>query len=142
MKLRLPAPQFGRLSSSSGRASVTMVIGDVPAPLEHVVDEVEQALIGVVEVLEDHHHRVGLGEPLEERPPGREQAAAGRRRDSKPSRASSARSIAGRSLCVGHVLARRLAASRSRVVASSSVSSRPARSRTISPSAQKVMPSP
>ena len=55
-KLRLPAPQSGRLSSSSGPGEGDDVDGDAAAPLEQVVDEVEQAAVGVVEVLEDHHH--------------------------------------------------------------------------------------
>ncbi len=44
-----------------------------PAPLEQVVDEVEQSRIGVMEVLEDHRHSAVLGDPLEERAPGAEQ---------------------------------------------------------------------
>ena len=49
------------------------VDGDVAAPLEQVVDEVEQARVGVVVVLEHHDHGRGRGEPLEERAPGAEQ---------------------------------------------------------------------
>ena len=45
---------------------------DVPAPLQHVVDEVDQTAVRVVEVLEDHRHRALRGEPFEERPPGAE----------------------------------------------------------------------
>ena len=52
---------------------------DAPAPLEEVVDEVEQAGVGEVEVLEDHDHGRGRGEALEERPPGPEQLLASRR---------------------------------------------------------------
>ena len=43
------------------------------APLEHLVDEVEQAGVGEVEVLEDHHDGTGSGESLEEGPPGAEE---------------------------------------------------------------------
>ena len=39
-------------------------------PLEDVVDEVDQARVRVVEVLEDQDHRRRRGEALEERPPG------------------------------------------------------------------------
>ena len=46
---------------------------DVPAPLHHVVDEIDKPAVGVVEVLEDHRHRALRGEPLEERPPGAEE---------------------------------------------------------------------
>ena len=45
----------------------------VPAPLDEVVDEVDQAGVGEVEVLEDQDDRGGRREPLEERPPGAEQ---------------------------------------------------------------------
>ena len=37
------------------------------APVEHVVDEVEQAGVGPVEVLEQEDDRSGRGDPLEER---------------------------------------------------------------------------
>ena len=47
------------------------------APVEHVVDEVEQAGIGPVEVLEQEDDRSGRGDPLEERAPGAEQLLAG-----------------------------------------------------------------
>ena len=47
--------------------------GNVPAPLHEVVDEVEQARVGEVRVLEDHDHRGGRREALEEGPPGSEQ---------------------------------------------------------------------
>ena len=52
---------------------------DAPGPLEQVVDEVEQARVGVVEVLEDHHDRAARGEPLEERAPGPEELLRARR---------------------------------------------------------------
>ena len=76
MKLRRPAPQSGRRSRSSGRASVTMRIGTLAGPLEQVVDEVEQARVGPVEVLEDQHDRCRSRDPLEERAPGAEQLLA------------------------------------------------------------------
>ena len=47
--------------------------GRIPAPLEHLVDEVEQPGVGVVEVLEDHDHGTGGRQPLEERAPGAEE---------------------------------------------------------------------
>ncbi len=49
------------------------VDGQALAPLEHVVDEVEQAGVGVVEVFEDHDHRRARGQSLEERAPGAEE---------------------------------------------------------------------
>ena len=49
------------------------VDGRVARPLEQVVDEVEQARIGEVHVLEDQRHGALLGDALEERAPGTEQ---------------------------------------------------------------------
>ena len=45
-------------------------------PLDEVVDEVEQALVGPVQVLEDEHERPAVAERLEEAPPGRERLGA------------------------------------------------------------------
>ena len=47
-----------------------------PRPCRHVLDEVEQARIGPLEVLEDEDDRRSLGDPLEESPPGGEQLVA------------------------------------------------------------------
>ena len=46
---------------------------DPAAPLHDVVDEVEQAWVRVLEVLEHQDHGRRVGQPLEERPPGGEQ---------------------------------------------------------------------
>ena len=46
---------------------------DGSAPLLHVVDEVEEARVGEVQVLEDHDDRTARREPLEERAPGTEE---------------------------------------------------------------------
>ena len=80
------------------------------------------------------------GDALEERAPGGEQLLGRRCSASRPSRASSAGSIQRALVGVGDVLARPWPRPRSRVVASSSVSRRPQRPRTISPSAQKRDP--
>ena len=45
-------------------------------PLEHVVDEVEQARIGPLEVLEEEDRQAEVRDALEERPPRREQLLA------------------------------------------------------------------
>ena len=50
---------------------------DPPAPLEDVVDEVEQPRVRVLEVLEQQDHGGRVGQPLEERPPGGEQLVGG-----------------------------------------------------------------
>ena len=82
-----------------------------------------------------------VGESLEERPPRREQllrADAGLDAEQRQQRRLDPAPL----VRVGDVLGRAIAATFARVVASSSVSSSPARARTISPSAQKLMPSP
>ena len=59
---------------------------DAAAPLDEFVDEVERAGIGPVQVLEDEGDRPFGGDPLEERPPRREQLLArhlGRRVDAQ-----------------------------------------------------------
>jgi hypothetical protein len=48
----------------------------VGRPLDEVVDEVEQPAVGPLDVLEDHDHRPGRGNALEEQPPSREQVRA------------------------------------------------------------------
>ena len=45
-------------------------------PVEQLLEEVEQALVGPVHVLEQQDHRIAVREPLEEQPPGREQLLA------------------------------------------------------------------
>ena len=45
---------------------------DVGHPVDQLVDEVEQALVRPVQVLEDEHERALLGKGLEEAAPGRE----------------------------------------------------------------------
>ena len=42
-------------------------------PLEQVLDELEQGLVGPLHVLEDEHRRVPVGHALEEQPPRREE---------------------------------------------------------------------
>ena len=46
--------------------------GNARAPVHEVVDEVQQVVVGPVQVLEDEHRRPLVGERLEELPPGRE----------------------------------------------------------------------
>ncbi len=57
---------------------------DVLAPLEEVIDEVEQPGVGEVEVLEDEDDRSRGGEALEERPPGGEELLRAARRGLDP----------------------------------------------------------
>ena len=49
------------------------VEGVVARPVEQVLDEVEQARVGRLHVLEGEYRRIHLREPLEEEPPGGEQ---------------------------------------------------------------------
>ena len=117
---------------------------DAAAPLEQVVDEVEQARVGPVQVLEDEDDGARRGDPLEERPPRREEllAPARRRRLARRAAPAARGSIQRRSASSGtysaerrgDLLARRRLGRRSRAAR--------ARPRTISPSAQKVIPSP
>ncbi len=62
-------PPFEQLRTSEGDDAQR----DVARPFEEVVDEVEQARVSVVVILEDHDDRRPGGEPFEEGPPRREQ---------------------------------------------------------------------
>ena len=55
------------------RARVRIEDRVVPAPLQEVLDEVEEAFVGPLEVLEDEDDGALLGDPLEERPPAGEE---------------------------------------------------------------------
>ena len=71
-----PPPQPGRRSSSSGRAVPMTRSGESAHPVDQVVDEVEQVVVGPVQILEDEHQRPTLGERLEEAAPGGESLVA------------------------------------------------------------------
>ena len=71
--LRPPAPNVGPALGQLGPREREHEQRVVARPLEQVLDEVEQAGVGPLEVLEDEHGRPLLGEPLEEEPPGREE---------------------------------------------------------------------
>ena len=66
---RLPPPQPGRRSSSSGRAVATTSSGTSVDPVDELVDEVEQLVVGPVQVLEHEHGRALLRERLDEAAP-------------------------------------------------------------------------
>ncbi len=70
------APHPGRRSASSGRASASTKSAVVARPLEQVLDEREQRLVGPLHVLEHEHDRQPLRHRLEEPPPGREEPLA------------------------------------------------------------------
>ena len=102
--LRRPPPQPGRRSSSSSRARQTISAG--PAhPARQVLDQVEHALVGPVDVLDRDHHAAGAGSPprpasAPRRTGGRASAAGPRLVDAgRPSRARpAARCPSGRAI--------------------------------------------
>ena len=73
VKLRLPAPQSRRRSSSSGRASVSTKSGRLRDHSSRYSTKSSSAVVGPVEVLEDEDGGPLLGHPLEEEPPGGEE---------------------------------------------------------------------
>ena len=68
-----PVPKPGRTDSSSGRVKPSTKIGEVPCPVDQVVEEVQQPRVGVLDVLHEQDHRVGRRQPLEEDPPAGEE---------------------------------------------------------------------
>ena len=92
------------MSTSSGRASDEHEERMAARPLEQVLEEVEQARVGPLHVLEDEDRRRLLGQPLEEDPPGREEVllvAGGP--SSRPEQVGEARLDPAPLLRVGHV---------------------------------------
>ena len=71
--MRWPAPQVGPALEQLGPRLRDDEDRRVAAPLEQVLDEIEQRGIRPLHVLEEHHHRVDDGQPLEEQPPGGEE---------------------------------------------------------------------
>ncbi len=141
MKLRLPAPQSARLSSNSGRAQRHDVERRAPSPLEQVVDEIEQARVCVVEVLEDDGN-CALRRRSARRTSARRRTIARPPRPPRPPAAPAAQARSRRAPPRRLTCTVTASATSARVVASSSVSSSAQRARTISPNAQKLMPSP
>ena len=114
-------------------------------PVDEVVDEVEQALVRPVQVLEDENERAALGDGLEEPPPGGERLrstiAAGRARP-RPARRAAAGGL--RPMRVVRLVEQPPRRPRASLAACSAsrVSRMPACALTISVSAQYVTPSP
>ena len=107
-------------------------------PVDQVVDEVEQVVVGPVQVLEDQHQRPLLGELLEEAPPRGEglvpHVAAALGAAGEPDERPQVRlAPTGRRPRTPSFRSGSAASSPSRI---------PSCALTISPSAQKVMPSP
>ena len=70
--MRTARANSGCCSASSGRESASTYSAR-GRPLEQVLDECQQRLVGPLEILEDEHQRALVGEPLEEEAPGGEQ---------------------------------------------------------------------
>ena len=106
---RAPAPQSGPPLEELGAGERDDVDRDGPAPVEQVVDEVEQAGVGAVQVLEHHDHGCGRRQALEEGPPGGEQLLRAdrrtRRRAGPAARARSSAAPARRGTCSASVSA-------------------------------------
>ena len=114
-----------------------------PTPLDQVVDEVEEARVRPLEILEHEDDGPLLATRARRMSATPRRARRGRRRCPRRRRADCRRrgSIQRRSPS-SDTYSTRVSAMRVRVVAASSVSISPARLRTISPRAQKVIPSP
>ncbi len=142
VKFRMPAPQSGRRSNSSGRASVTTRTG---TPFDHSTRWAMKSRSPVSAHWRSSKSKIVV--PFAAMRSMKMRQAANRRSrppagaGSSPSRVSRAGSTHRRSSGSG-TYSTTVAAIRFRVVGSSSVAARPARRRTISPSAQKVIPSP
>jgi hypothetical protein len=69
----LPAPQLGRLFGELGSGERDDAEGVVPRPVQEVLEEVDQARVGPLHVLEDEDRRAAVGETLEQDAPRGEQ---------------------------------------------------------------------
>ena len=138
------------LAGSPGRAALEKLgpgEGDdvdrlAAGPGQEILDEVEEPLIGPLEVLEDEHHGRLLGDALEVGPPRREQLAALRLRAALEAQELEEGASRARRSSSSGTNSSRLPVRASRVASSSAPSPMPRRMRTISPSAQNVIPSP
>ncbi len=144
-QLRLPPPQPRlALEELGSRGHDDHSGGYGRAPVEQVLDELEERAVRPVEVLEDEDARPPSGHRLQEPPPGRERLLPADAAPSLPARRRAARA----SRRATHARTRRRRAPRRLVQLSSASAVRssdsriPASAFTISPSAQNVMPSP
>ena len=138
-RMRLPAAPARATREQLGARGPDDEQWHAAGPVDEVVDEVEQTVVGEVQVFEDEHERVLLRERLEEAPPRGERLAAavgaclagGLEPDERPEVALEPLRVVG----VGDQRGDRFS-SFSSVRAESSVSRTPACALTISPSAQ------
>ena len=122
------------------------VDGQVPHPVDQVVQEVQQPGVGVVGVLDQQHHRILGRQPLEEQPPPGEQFLPRQRLPLIPLSGHAEQSAQPHRHIpaltrVGHVPGQPLFELARRGLGRSS-SAMPSRCRTISASAQNATPSP
>ncbi len=110
-------------------------------PVGELVDEVEQIVVGPVEVFEHEHRRAPLGERLDEAAPGGEALVARAARAPRGRRAAAAATPPTRVVVRGTAAATVSCSLRS-ASAAVSVSRIPACALTISPNAQNAPPSP
>ena len=75
-RVRLAAAPAGPAGQQLGPRGADEEQRHAARPLDQVVDEVEQVVVGPVEVLEHEHERPLVGEPLEEAAPGGERLLA------------------------------------------------------------------
>ena len=142
--LGLPPAQSGLRSSSSGRASPDEE-GHAADRIDKLVDEVEEGVVCPVQVLEDEHERALVRERLQELSPGSERLAAaiadrGLLAPEADEQAQERRDPVGLGRIVDDTTNRR--SQLRSTFAAGSLSRIPASALTISPSAQKLTPSP
>ena len=78
MRLR-PVPKPGRAWSSSGRLNTSTKTGESRAQSTRWSTKSSMPAVGVLGVLDHQHHRLHLGQPLEEQPPPSEELLGGER---------------------------------------------------------------
>ena len=135
---REPAAQTRMLLVQLGTGGAEQEERHTFRPVRHVLEEREEGRVGPVQILEDEHRRPPVGERLQEAPPGGERLLL--RCGLGPTPTSGARralSQAGRDRPPGSARSSFASAS-----SGESVSRMPHSALTISPSAQKAMPSP
>ena len=140
--LRAARPKSGRRSRSSGRLVHSTTSGTSSEPEDHLLDQVEQAVVGPVRVVDPDHQRPLARQQRDQAPP-RPLAASS---STSPSRASPPSAVASDWASSSRVLgAEPRPAVAERVVHASRPSPRrrrPAAARRISPSAQNAIPRP
>ena len=79
-----PGAEPGAGLAEFGPGEHQHIDGQVPGPVDEMVQEIQQAAVGMLGVLDQQRHRSLGGEPLEEQPPPREQLLPGQRPPAAP----------------------------------------------------------